>query len=91
MLEWLAHAVGLVGVGLIVGSYFMLQVGRLRDRSWMYSAMNLVGALLILVSLIQQFNFSAFVIEIFWAAISLLGLIRAIRTNPGSVDESLVR
>lgn len=69
--------VGTLGVLLIVAAYFLLQVARVRSDAPLYSWLNLVGALMILTSLMFTFNFSSFVIEIFWIAISIIGLIRA--------------
>ncbi|GAB4534674.1 MAG: hypothetical protein Tsb0010_14840 [Parvularculaceae bacterium] len=69
--------VGYAGVGLIVIAYFALQTGRMKGEAIGFSAMNAVGAALILVSLTQTFNAASFVIEIFWLAISLIGLARA--------------
>jgi hypothetical protein len=70
-------ALGNVGVALIVGSYLALQLGRLRGESALYSGLNAIGAALVLVSLAFDFNLSAFIVEAFWVAISLFGLVRA--------------
>ena len=70
-------ALGTLGVLLIVTGYFLLQVGRVRSDNPLYSWLNLIGALMILTSLMFTFNFSSFVIELFWIAISIIGLIRA--------------
>ncbi|MEM7282523.1 MAG: hypothetical protein AAF438_12945 [Pseudomonadota bacterium] len=69
--------VGNIGVFLIVGAYLWLQLERISSTSLMYSAANALGALLILVSLIEKFNFSAFLIEAFWLLISLFGMMKA--------------
>ncbi len=71
--------VGFVGVALIVGSYFLSQIGRMDVARPAYPAVNAVGAVLILFSLRYTFNAASFVIEIFWLAISLTGLVRALR------------
>ena len=71
--------VGNVGVATILGSYLALQLGRLEGQSVAYSALNGLGAALVLVSLFYDFNLSAFVIEGCWVAISLFGLFRAWR------------
>jgi hypothetical protein len=71
-----ADAVGNLGVLLVLGSYLGLQLGRLDSRGPAYSACNAVGAVLLLVSLTVNFNLSSVIIEIFWLAISLLGLWR---------------
>jgi len=73
--------VGAVGVILILAAYFFLQAGRLRSASVTYSALNAAGALLILVSLLHDFNLSAFIVEVFWALISLFGIFRALRAR----------
>ena len=66
--------IGNVGVLLILLSYLLLQMKKIKSQSMYYSLMNAVGALLILVSLYYNFNLSAFVMEIFWLLISLYGL-----------------
>ena len=68
---------GNLGVLLIVGSYFWMQLGRISGRSLAYSLANATGAALILVSLYFDFNLSAVVIEVFWLAISLMGAVLA--------------
>ncbi|MEM9531913.1 MAG: hypothetical protein AAGA23_13455 [Pseudomonadota bacterium] len=70
---------GLTGVVLLLAAYFMLERERLNANVWRYFALNGAGALLILLSLVQEFNLSAFVIEGFWLLISLVGLRRTLR------------
>ena len=70
---------GALGVALVVGSYFLVQIGRLSTEAWAYSVANGLGAALILYSLYFEFNFSAFLIEFFWLVISIIGLVRYFR------------
>lgn len=65
---------GLVGVGLLLLAYALLQGGRLEVRAPLYSLLNLVGSGLILVSLVFAFNLPSAIIEGSWALISLYGL-----------------
>ncbi len=67
--------VGNLGVGFIVVTYLLLQLGRLSSRQLSYSLLNALGAALVIVSLIFEFNFSAFLMEFFWLVISLIGLV----------------
>lgn len=67
---------GNVGVALIVVAYLLLQLGRLRGTGLSYSALNALGALLVIISLLYDFNLSAFVMEAFWVLISLIGIIK---------------
>jgi paired small multidrug resistance pump len=73
---------GSVGVILIVAAYLLLQLERVGSSSLPYLLANAVGAALILLSLAYEFNLSAFLMEAFWLAISLLGLARRTRARP---------
>jgi len=73
--------IGLAGVALIVGVYLLSQMGRMNVNRPAYPAVNGVGAVLILISLLHTFNLASFVIEIVWLAISIAGLVRALRLN----------
>ncbi len=72
---------GNIGVVLILATYLLLQLEKLSATSLLYSATNGLGALLILVSLIYQFNLSAFIIEAFWLLISIYGIVRYFSRN----------
>jgi predicted membrane protein len=76
-LSWF-DVVGFIGVLLIVVAYLLLQLDKLPSSSPKYSLLNAGGALLIIVSLIFAFNLSAFIMEVFWLLISLLGLWRSL-------------
>ena len=73
--EW-HNLVGNLGVLLIVGTYFLVQIGRMSAIETPYVACNGLGALFILYSLNFDFNLSAFLIEIIWLMISIIGLFR---------------
>ncbi len=72
---------GIIGVVLIVATYMLLQLEKLSATSFLYSATNGLGASLILVSLIYEFNLSAFIIEAFWLLISIYGIVRYFSRN----------
>ncbi len=65
---------GFVGVLLIVIAYLLLQLDKLPSSSLSFSLLNAAGSLLIMLSLIFKFNASAFLIDVFWFLISLIGL-----------------
>ena len=67
---------GLVGVVLIIVAYLLLQLGKLPSTAPSYSLLNAVGAFLVMVSLLFDFNLSAFLMEAFWFLISVFGLLR---------------
>lgn len=71
--------VGNIGVVVLVTTYLMLQLNRLSSSGLAYSLLNAIGAGLIVISLLVDFNLSALVIEVFWVLISLLGIYRYFR------------
>ena len=73
--------VGNVGVFLLLAAYLLLQLNKLSSNQLSYSVLNGVGAILIIVSLIYEFNLSAFAIEFFWLLISLVGIVNYYRSK----------
>ena len=76
--EW-HDLVGNLGVFFVLATYLLVQMGRMDIRRPIYSAANAAGAVLIIISLLHDFNLSSFVIEIVWLLISLYGLFRWLR------------
>ena len=76
--EW-HDLVGNCGVLLVLGTYLFAQMGRMDIRRPGYSLSNAAGAILIIVSLMHDFNLSSFVIEISWLSNSLYGFSRWLR------------
>jgi len=72
---------GFIGMATIVITYFLLQLGRITSEQPVYSALNAVGALLILVSLWYAFSFPSVVVETFWLLISLFGIAKWLKTK----------
>jgi predicted membrane protein len=70
---------GNIGVVLIIIDYLLLQLNRVSSNSLSYSLLNAVGAILIIISLLFNFNLSAFIMEAIWVLISLFGLYRYFR------------
>ncbi len=66
--------VGNIGTLIIIGTYLLLQFGKIKSETLRYSLLNATGAGLILISLVHSFNFSAFIVEFFWLLISLFGI-----------------
>ena len=73
--------IGSLGVAMIVGSYFLIQVERISGNTLGYTLMNGTGAAMILFSLYFEFNLSAFLVEFFWLLISIIGLVRYVRNK----------
>lgn len=74
MMDIIFDIVGMSGTFLVVGAFFLLQLGKVNPAGLKYNVMNLTGAILLLISLCYNFNLASFVIELFWIAASLIGL-----------------
>jgi len=70
---------GNIGVALMVVGYLLLQAEKIRSSDLSYSLMNVIGAVLVVVSLLYRFNLSAFFMELFWFVISVYGLVKFAR------------
>lgn len=75
----LLDLVGNIGVVILMVTYLLLQLNRIRSDDLMYSLLNAVGASLIVVSLLVNFNLSALLMEVFWVLISFVGIYRHFR------------
>jgi multidrug transporter EmrE-like cation transporter len=71
--------VGNIGVVVLMITYLMLQLNKLRSDGLAYSLLNAIGASLIVVSLLFDFNLSALLMEVFWVLISFVGIYRYFR------------
>jgi hypothetical protein len=70
------EAAGLIGVGLYVGAYGLLQFSALRYGAATFTALNLCAASMVAVSLIEHFNLASALIQGMWIVMSLVGLAR---------------
>ena len=68
---------GLLGVVVMLWAFYLLQAGKVRGDAFSYQLMNALGAGAVLLSLVNDFNLSAFVIETCWVIISVFGMIRS--------------
>ena len=73
--------IGNIGVAILVFSYAGLQFGKLDAKGFWYSFNNLLVAILLGVNLYFKPNLSSIIIEIFWAAISIYGLLQWYRSR----------
>ncbi|NMJ42633.1 hypothetical protein GWK16_15405 [Roseomonas sp. JC162] len=72
----LVDAVGTTGTLLVVLAYLGTQLRALDAAGLAFPVVNLIGSLLITVSLWVNFNLASALMEGFWIAISLFGIAR---------------
>ncbi len=83
LLARMPDAIGLLGVVLLLIAYYLLSVNKMSADSLAYQLYNLIGAVLILISLFFHWNLSSVVIEIAWIIISLIGICRILKEQKG--------
>ena len=81
------EVIGLGGVLIVLAAYFLLNSGRLNQYHVRFQLLNIIGALMILYSLIEHWNIATFFIEIAWIAISLVGVYKILRSRRVKSDQ----
>ncbi|UTJ07488.1 CBU_0592 family membrane protein [Arcobacter roscoffensis] len=79
--------IGFVGMAFVVFAYLLLQMDKYTIRSIQYQLLNLVGAILLLISLFVHFNLGSFIIEVFWIGITIYGIAKNIREKKNKKKE----
>jgi CRP-like cAMP-binding protein len=74
--DGLPDAIGVLGLILYLGSYLALQLGLIRGDDWVFPSFILAASLSMIVSLTARFNPYSMLVEVSWAVISVIGLIR---------------
>ena len=70
--------IGYVGMACIIVAYAYLTLSK-APNPFVLHGTNLVGAALLTVSLLVHTNWPSLVLEGFWAAIAIYGLVKALR------------
>lgn len=74
---------GLAGASCYLISYVLLQLKRIDGNGMAYTVLNILAALFLLISLIEQFNLAAAVIQVLWITFGCIGLAsRMLRRRP---------
>ncbi|AKM06720.1 Putative permease [Pelagerythrobacter marensis] len=76
----LANYIGFAGMACIIAAY-AYQTARDAPNPFVQHGTNLLGAALLTVSLLVYTNLASLVLEGFWAAIAIYGLVRAVRAR----------
>ena len=75
-----ADAIGLIGSALFIAAFAYANVSKSLNKV-AFNLANLIGAILLLISLSVNFNLAAFVLEAAWGGIAAVGLVLAIRAK----------
>ena len=86
MSQTLADVIGLTGSALFIAAFAYANVSKHLNKV-VFNLANLVGAILLLISLSVNFNLAAFVLEVAWGAIAAVGLVMALLKSPSRLRE----
>ena len=75
-----ADAIGLAGSVLFIIAFAYANRSAAMNKV-LFNSLNLIGAVLLLISLSVNFNLPATILEVAWAIIALAGLIGALRAR----------
>lgn len=75
-----ANLIGFAGTFCIIAAYAYLTVSDALNPYLLHGT-NLVGAALLTVSLLVHTNLASLILEGFWAAIAIYGLVKALRNR----------
>ncbi|MDP3465544.1 MAG: hypothetical protein Q8R86_07220 [Sulfuricurvum sp.] len=76
----LSDLIGIVGVLIIIIAYMLLQLEKIEAKALSFSVLNTLGALLIIVSLLYDWNLASFIMESTWMMLSLYGILKYYKT-----------
>ena len=80
MNQTLADVIGLTGSALFIAAFAYANIAKQLNKL-VFNLANLVGAIMLLISLSVNFNLPAVVLEATWGAIAAVGLVMAIRAK----------
>lgn len=80
--------VGVVGFVVYIFAFGRVQFGLLDGNSATYSALNVIAASLVSISLFVEFNLSSALIQGSWVFIGLVGIIRRRSGRPGQSTQN---
>ncbi|WP_424832080.1 CBU_0592 family membrane protein [Ruegeria sp.] len=75
----IVDAIGSFGALIVVAAYFATQMRMMNSDDLAFPVVNLLGSVLIVYSLVYNFNLASMLIEGFWILISLIGIIQHFR------------
>jgi len=72
----LTDLIGILGVFIIIVAYMLLQLEKMVTQDLSFSVLNTLGALLVIISLLYDWNLASFLMESIWMLISMYGILK---------------
>lgn len=73
--------IGFCGVGTLLFAFYLAQSGRVSPQDIRSPVINLIGATLLLISLLYHWNTASVFFELCWIAISLYGIWKILKNK----------
>lgn len=71
-----SDVIGNIGVAILIVTFYLNVAGKINSQGFLYNFNNLMVAILLGINLYYKPNLSSIIIELFWAAISIYGLVK---------------
>ena len=78
MSSTLANIIGLLGSACVVAAY-AYNVSARSVNALLYNGVNLIGAILLGLSLTVHFNLASMLLEFVWASVAIFGMAKAVK------------
>ena len=73
--------IGIIGVIMVLITHLLLQIEKIHSSSLIYSLANLIGGILVIISLTNTWNLPSIIVEVVWCLISIYGIYRYYRSH----------
>lgn len=84
-LELFGNILGTIGMVIVCYSFYNITISKWESSDNIYLCTNILGAILLLISLCINFNLGSFIIEIVWISISLNGFYLNYKKQKGNM------
>ena len=78
--------IGIIGVAIVIITYFLLQINKISSEALSYSLFNIIGSSLIVLSLLEHWNLASFLIEMCWIMISFIGVFKYFKRKVSKIN-----
>lgn len=75
-MQLLSNLASISGAACVIIAYFLVSSNKLSAQSARYQWLNLIGAVLIMLSLYHYWNIGTFIIEVVWIVIAVMALVK---------------
>ena len=79
--EDLIRIIGWIGVVGLLAAYFLLTIGTIKSKSYLFNIMNLISSILLVITAIYSNAYPFIAINSFWCIISIIGIVQVAKSG----------